>query len=86
MEPKQRDGHGGAEEEEHGAVESEREEVGLVGAEGLGAEWLHAEGQTREHRVASDVGEGDGEGSGGEGKVAQGPEEEHGQDGAGVDE
>ena len=31
-----------------------------MSAEGLGAEWLHAESEARQNRVASDVGEGDG--------------------------
>nr|CAB3468188.1 unnamed protein product [Digitaria exilis] len=79
VEPEHGERQRAAEEEEDGAVEGEAEEARLVGAERLGAEWVHAEGEAREHGVAGDVGEGDGEGPGGEREVADGAEEEHRQ-------
>ncbi|KAF7819756.1 hypothetical protein G2W53_025211 [Senna tora] len=66
-------------------VEEEKDfgdEFGAVGSEGLGAEWLHPQSETGEKGVAGDVGEGDGEGAGGELEVTQVAQEEHGDDGA----
>ena len=66
VEPEESDGQRRGEEEEDGAVESEGQKLGLVGAEGLGAERFHAERKPGEDGVARDVGEGDGERAGGE--------------------
>ncbi|KAF7834521.1 hypothetical protein G2W53_009380 [Senna tora] len=44
VEPEEGNGEGSEEEDEDGAVESVVEEGEVAGAEGLGAEWLHAHG------------------------------------------
>lgn len=51
----------------------------------LGAQGLHPQCQAGKHRVTGDVSEGDGEGAGGKLAVAKIAEEEHGEDGARVE-
>jgi hypothetical protein len=78
VEPEQRDGQRGEEEQQHGALEGEGEEVVVAGAEGLRAERLEPGREAEEHAVARDVGEPDGERAAGEVQRAQAAEAEHG--------
>jgi len=52
----------------------------------LAADGLHTHGETRENGVACDVSEADGEGTASEGELPETAEEEHGDEGAGVEE
>ncbi|BAS87284.1 Os03g0839250, partial [Oryza sativa Japonica Group] len=86
VKPEQRDGQRGEGEQQDGALEREREEVVVLGAERLGAERLEAGGEAEEDAVAGDVGEADGERAAGEVERAEAAEAEHGHHRAQVDD
>lgn len=52
----------------------------------MAADWIHAYSEAGEDGVASNVGEADGEGATSEREWAEVAEEEHGDDGAGVEQ
>ena len=52
----------------------------------MSADGFHADGEARENGVAGDVGKAESEGSAGERELAKAAEEEHGNEGAGVEE
>ncbi|KAF7813247.1 hypothetical protein G2W53_034223 [Senna tora] len=85
VEPKQRDGYGGEEEEEDGSLQAESKKGEFLGSEGLSTDGFHADGEAGEDRVAGNVGESDGQGAAGEGELAEAAEEEHGDHGAAIE-
>jgi len=78
VEPQQRDGHGGEEEQQHGALDGQRQELVVPGPERLRAQRLQPRREAEQHAVARDVGEADGERAAGQVQRAQTAEAEHG--------
>ncbi|BAT09033.1 Os09g0524001 [Oryza sativa Japonica Group] len=82
--PERADGHGRRQEQHDGAPERGAEQVSPPRAERLAANRVHPAGEAGEDGVAGDVGEAERERAAGERELAEAAEEDHGHQGAQV--